>query len=46
MIDPVTGWSERKEYNNKCAIKIENLVEMTWLNRYTWKTEITYDQGS
>ena len=25
--------------------KIANLVETTWLTRYTWPTEITYNQG-
>ena len=34
MIDPVTGWSEITQYDDKRAISIENLVETMWLTRY------------
>ena len=34
MIDPVTGWSEITQYNDKRDISIANLVETTWLYRY------------
>ena len=34
MIDPVTGWFEITEYNDKRALSIVNLVETTWLSRY------------
>ena len=45
MIDPVTGWSEITQYNNKIAISMENLAETTWLSIYPRPMEITYDQG-
>ena len=44
MIDPVTGWFEITQYDNKGAISIANLVETMWLTRYPITTEITYDQ--
>ena len=34
MIDPVTGWFEIVQYNDKQAATIENLVDQTWLCRY------------
>ena len=46
MIDPVTGWSQITEYDDKIVISIANLVETTWLNKYPRPIEITYDQGS
>ena len=45
MIDPVTGWFEITQYNDKKAMKIAKLVETTWLVRYPWQVEITYDRG-
>ena len=45
MIDPVTGWFEITQYNDKKAMTIENLVKTTWQVRYTWPVEITYDRG-
>ena len=45
MIDPVTGWFQITEYNEKRAIQIANLVGTTWLYRYPRPTEIKYDQG-
>ena len=45
MIDPIVGGLEIEEYNNKCAIIIENLVETVWLTIYHWPTEIMCDQG-
>ena len=45
MIDPVTGWFEVTQYNDKKAMTIANLVETTWLVRYTWPVENTYDRG-
>ena len=44
-IDPVTGWFETTEYNGKKLMKIENLVETTWLVLYLWPVKITYDRG-
>ena len=46
MIDPVTGWFEIAQYEDKIEISIANLVETTWLSRYPRPIEITYDQGS
>ena len=45
MIDPVTGWFEVAQYNDKEDMTIINLVETTGLVRYTWPVEITYDRG-
>ena len=33
MIDPVTGWFEITQYDEKISIPIANLVETTWLTR-------------
>ena len=46
VIDPVTGWFEITQYNDKRSISIVNLVETTWLSRYPIQMEITHDQGS
>ena len=46
MIDPVTGWFEITQYNDKRSISISNLVETMWLSRYLIPMDITYDQGS
>ena len=46
MIYPVPGWSKIKQYNDKRAIQIANLVETTWLTRYARPSEITYEEGS
>ena len=46
MIDPVTRWFEKVQYDDKRAISIANLVKTTWLYRYPRPTETTYDQGS
>ena len=46
MIDPVTGYFEIAQYNDKTAITIANLVETTWLSRYPRPIEIMFDQGS
>ena len=45
MIDPITGWFEVTQYNNKKAMTIANLVETPWLVLYPWPVEITYDRG-
>ena len=44
-MDPVTGWFEITQYNNKKEMIIARLVEITWLVWYPWPVEITYDQG-
>ena len=45
MIDPATGWFEIVEIPNKRADFIANLLEMNWLTRYPWPTEIVMDRG-
>lgn len=45
MIDPATGWFEMKQLHSKRADEVANAVEMTWLTRYPWPQEITYDAG-
>jgi hypothetical protein len=46
MIDPVTGWFEIVEVPTKRADYIANLLELNWLSRYPWPTEIRMDRGS
>ena len=43
MIHPVTRWVKIAQYDDKRAISIANLVETTWLYRYTRPIEITCD---
>ena len=43
MIDPVIGWFEITQYNNKREISIVNLFENEWLYRYLRPKERTYD---
>ena len=45
MIDPVTGWFEILQYNDKRSIYIAKLFEITCLSRYSRPIEIMYDQG-
>ena len=45
MIDPVTGRSQVRQYNNKREMSIDNLVEITWIYIYPRPMDITYDQG-
>jgi hypothetical protein len=45
MIDPTTVWFEMKEIPNKEAFTIASIVEQTWLTRYPWPTEVTFDRG-
>jgi hypothetical protein len=46
VIDPATGWLEMKEVKNKEAFTVATAVEQTWLNCYSWPTEIIFDKGS
>jgi transposase InsO family protein len=46
MIDPATGWFEIVEIPTKRADFIANILEMHWLTRYPWPTEIVMDRGS
>ena len=45
MIDPATGWFEIVEIPSKRADYISNYLEITWLSRYPWPTEIVMDRG-
>ena len=45
IIDPVTGWCEITQYNDKKSMTIANLVETMCLVLYIWTVEITYDRG-
>jgi hypothetical protein len=46
MIDPATGWFEIVEVPKKQADYISNLIEINWLTRYPWPTEIIMDRGN
>ena len=43
-IDPITGWFEITQYNNKKAMMIAKLVEAIWLVHYPWQVKVTYDR--
>ena len=45
MIDPATGWFEIIQIRNKGAMEIANQVELNWLCRYPWPTQIIVDRG-
>ena len=46
MINPVTVWFKRTQYDDKCVISIVSLDEAVWFSRYSRPTEIMYDQVS
>ena len=46
MIDPATGWFEIASISRKRADYVANYLELTWLTRYPWPTEIVLDRGS
>jgi hypothetical protein len=46
MIDPATGFFEVCEIDRKQADYVANYLEMHWLTRYPWPTEITMDKGT
>ena len=45
IINPVTGWFEIAQYEDKILILITKLVKTTWMSRYLRPIVITYDQG-
>ncbi len=45
MIDPATGWFEITEIPNRQADYVANALELTWLTRYPWPTEVIMDRG-
>ena len=42
-INPVTGWFEIIQYNEKKSATTENLVDTTWQTRYLQISDILYD---
>jgi transposase InsO family protein len=46
MIDPASGWFEIVEIKTKSADVIANKLEQTWLSRYPWPSQVTFDKGS
>jgi hypothetical protein len=45
MIDPVTGWFEIVEAQNKSATSIQDLFHNTWLARHPRPQFIVFDNG-
>jgi len=45
MIDPATWFFEIVEISQKTGDTIANWLELHWLTRYPWPTEITMDKG-
>ncbi len=46
MIDPATGWFDIVQIKEKRPDYIANHLEIAWLSRYPWPTEIVMDRGS
>jgi len=46
MIDPATGFFDIVDIGQKTADVIANWLEIHWLSRCPWPTEITMDKGS
>jgi len=46
MIDPATGFFDIVDIGQKTANVIANWLEIHWLSRHPWSTEITMDKGS
>ena len=42
VINPIIGWFEITQYNDKREIIIVNLVENLWLVMYPWPVDIMY----
>jgi len=45
MIDPATGWFEIAQVQDAKADEVSNILEMVWLTRYPWPTEVILDRG-
>ena len=45
MIDPATGWFEIAQIPDKSSETVANVLEMTWLTRYPWPTQVVMDRG-
>ncbi len=46
MIDPATSWFEIVQIKNKTPMEIANQIEMAWLTRYPWPTQLITDRGT
>ena len=46
MIDPVTGWFEMEQIENKTAAKIADTCETTWFTRCPLPQRIILDRGT
>eukprot|EP00957_Ditylum_brightwellii_P157155 11961425-Ditylum_brightwellii.AAC.1 len=44
MIDPTTGWFEMAEIKTKRVDTVSNVVEITWLTRYPYPTQVVLDR--
>jgi len=45
VVDPATGFFETVEIGENAADMMANWLELHWLSRYPWPTEITMDKG-
>ncbi len=45
MIDPATCWFECTYIDNKTSLEVANELEICWLTRYPWPTEVICDRG-
>ena len=45
MIDPVTGWFEMAQINNKTAAEVADIAEKTWFTRYPYPNKLVLDRG-
>ncbi len=45
MIDPATSWFKMRRLKTKKADEVANMIEQTWLTRYSMPEEITFDGG-
>ena len=45
MIDPLTGWFEMAQINNKTAAEVADITEKTWFTRYSCPNKAILDRG-
>ena len=46
MIDPVTGWFEMAQIENKTAANVADIAEKTWFSRYPIPQKLILDRGT
>jgi hypothetical protein len=46
MIDPVTGWFEMAQIENKTAANVADIAEKTWFTRYPIPQKLILDRGT